>query len=216
MSNTNVGWTKCQFLNIFLENQNGCVGAFPCNCTCRKTYQLYGNLPDRWTQTSTSMLVFTGETLESSSSSPFFPWAHPVSPTDQCHPSLAKGLWLSFQISLWRLLLLLPAVLSLITSYFSLFMGISGDLPRSCHFCARVSSPPTPSCWSAPAQAGLAAVCSPHFPTLAPKQNHTVHTASSLSHPCTTLGTLQSILHSFYSIQTEESEKSNTSSECKF
>lgn len=33
----------------------------------------------------------------------------------------------------------------------------------------------TPSCWSASTLAGLAAVCSPNFPTLTPKQNHTVH-----------------------------------------
>lgn len=63
----------------------------------------------------------------------------------------------------------------------------------------------TPSYWSAPALADLAAVFSPNFPTLTPKQNHTVHTAFSLSHPCTVLWTLQRILYSFYSIQTEES-----------
>lgn len=61
-------------------------------------------------------LFHTGEKL-ASLAYPFFPWAHPVSPTDQCHPSLAMGLWLSFQQSLWRPILLFPAVLSSVTTY---------------------------------------------------------------------------------------------------
>lgn len=75
---------------------------------------------------------------------------------------------------------------------------LPGGLPWSRHFCACGSPLPTAPCWSAPALAALPAVFSPHLPTLAPQQNHIVHTAFSLSYPCTALWTLQSILHSFY------------------